>query len=87
MAKAMSIDELLALPVSFDLPTAGRAHGIGRTKSHELARRGEFPCPVKKIGSTYRVTRVDLLRSLGIEDALLAQPGSRLGELSEAAAR
>ena len=34
----MSLDELLSLPVSVDLTTAGRAFGIGRTKSFELAR-------------------------------------------------
>ncbi|MFF0249644.1 hypothetical protein ACWEU6_17870 [Streptosporangium sandarakinum] len=62
----MTLDELLALPVAVDLVTAGRAWGIGRTKAHELARRGEFPCPVLRLGNAYRVTRADLLRSLGV---------------------
>jgi hypothetical protein len=65
----MSVEELLALPVSFDLITAGRAFRIGRTKSHQLARDGEFPCPVLRVGRSYRVTRTDLLRALGIEPA------------------
>lgn len=59
-------DELLALPVAVDLVTAGRAWGLGRTKAHDLARRGEFPCPALRIGNAYRVTRADLLRSLGV---------------------
>jgi hypothetical protein len=63
------MEELLALPVSFDLVTAGRAYNMGRTKAHELARAGTFPCPVLKIGHSYRVTRADLLRSLGIDPA------------------
>jgi hypothetical protein len=63
----MTVAELLALPPAVDLPTAGRAWGLGRTKAHELARAGEFPCPVRRIGHTYRVVRADLLRSLGIE--------------------
>ncbi len=62
----MTVDELLALPVSVDLETAGRAWQLGRTKAHELARAGEFPCPVLRLGKAYRVTRADLLRSLGI---------------------
>ncbi|MGJ6968783.1 hypothetical protein ACSDR0_43460 [Streptosporangium sp. G11] len=65
--RGMPLAELLALPAAVDLVTAGRAWGFGRTKSHELARAGEFPCPVRRIGNTYRVTRADLLRSLGID--------------------
>ncbi|MEV4245251.1 hypothetical protein AB0J63_17775 [Streptosporangium canum] len=66
MAQSLSTEELLALPVSVDLPTAGKAYGIGRTKSHELARRGEFPCRVLRVGHTYRVAKAELLRSLGL---------------------
>ena len=67
--RTLTIDEVLALPVAVDLVTAGRAWGFGRTKSHELARAGAFPCPVLRIGNAYRVTRADLLRSLGIDPA------------------
>lgn len=66
MAQTLSTEELLALPVSVDLPTAGRAWGLGRTKAHDLARRGEFPCRVMRIGHTYRVTKAELFRSLGL---------------------
>lgn len=62
----MTQAELEALPVSFDLMVACRAHSIGRTLGYDLAKRGEFPCRVLKIGNRYRVTRADLLRSLGI---------------------
>lgn len=65
--RALTVDEVHALPVAVDLMTAGRAWGFGRTKSHELARAGAFPCPVLRIGNAYRVTRADLLRSLGID--------------------
>ena len=71
----MTLEELRELPVSFPLVTAGRAFDIGRTKAHELARSGEFPCRVLRIGSSYRVTRADLFRSLGIEDEPLAATG------------
>jgi excisionase family DNA binding protein len=59
--------ELLALPVVIDITTAARALGLGRSTAYELARRGEFPCRVLRIGSSYRVPTADLLRVLGIE--------------------
>lgn len=65
----MSEAEALALPVTVDLETAGRAFGFGRTKAHELTRTGEFPCPVKKFGNSYRVLRLDLLAALGYSPA------------------
>ena len=35
--------ELLALPVTVDVPTAARALGLGRSTAYELARRDESP--------------------------------------------
>lgn len=64
----MQMDELLALPVAFSLDTANRALLLGRTKGFELAKRGEYPCRVLRVGRTYRVTRADLLRTLGISE-------------------
>ena len=64
--KRMSLEELLALPVMVDLVTAGRAHGLGRTISYELERRGEFPCAVHRLGRYYRVRKADLMLSLGL---------------------
>ncbi|QFG26968.1 helix-turn-helix domain-containing protein [Actinomadura sp. WMMB 499] len=63
----MSHDELLALPTTISVETAARAIGLGRTRAYELARRGEFPCKVVRIGTRYRVVTVDLRRLLGIE--------------------
>ncbi|MFI7517346.1 helix-turn-helix transcriptional regulator [Micromonospora echinofusca] len=60
-------DELLQLPAMVDLATAARALGVGRTKAYELAKSGAFPCPVLRIGITYRVRTADLLRLVGIE--------------------
>ena len=68
-AKTLSYEEVLALPVSVDIVTAGRCFGISRSKSHELARLGEFPCKVLRLGVQYRVTRTELFRVLGIETA------------------
>jgi hypothetical protein len=65
----MSLDELLSLPVSVDLTTAGRAFGIGRTKSFELARQGRFPIKVISVGAKYRVTRSAIFDALGLDPA------------------
>jgi predicted DNA-binding transcriptional regulator AlpA len=59
-------EELLALPPAVDLPTAGRAFGLGRTTSYQLARAGEFPCPVLPLGHRFKVTKANLLAALGI---------------------
>lgn len=64
----MSMEEVLQLPVSFDLETAGRAIGIGRTKAYEMARKGQFPCKVLKLGNQYRVTRTELFQLLGLDN-------------------
>lgn len=70
---SMSVEELQALPVTVDLATAGRAFGMGRTKSHELARAGEFPVEVLRLGRSYRVKRADLLRLCLPDDADASQ--------------
>lgn len=67
-ARAMTKDELLSLPVTVDLVTAGRAFGIGRSGSYDLAARGEFPCRIVRAGRALRVPRAELLRVLGIAD-------------------
>lgn len=64
----MSRRELLDLPPSIDLVTAGRALRIGRTKAYELARAEDFPARVLRLGNAYRVVTADLLRLLGIEE-------------------
>ncbi|HEX4103840.1 MAG TPA: DNA-binding protein [Pseudonocardiaceae bacterium] len=65
MVEPLLLTELHNLPSVVDLVTAGRAFGIGRTKSHELVRAGKFPVPVLRLGNSYRVTRAALLRALG----------------------
>lgn len=66
-ARGMTRDELLQLPVSVDIETAGRALGIGRANSYRLAAAGEFPVPVLRIGRRMRIVTADLHRLLGID--------------------
>jgi hypothetical protein len=74
----MSIEELWALPAVVDVPTAGRAYGIGERLSYELALRGEFPVEVLTLGRFKRVRRADLLAHLAPDmEADPAPTGSR----------
>ncbi|MCX5271262.1 MULTISPECIES: integrase [Streptomyces] len=66
MTPGLTGAELLALPAAVDLATAGRALGLGRTKTYELAQRGEFPVRLLRLGTAYRCVTADLLDLLGI---------------------
>ncbi|WP_329230254.1 hypothetical protein OG488_17235 [Streptomyces sp. NBC_01460] len=65
-AKGMSRGELLDLPAAIDLETGNRALGLGRSKGYELAKRGQYPCKVLRLGNAYRVVTADLLALLGL---------------------
>ncbi len=67
--RGLSREELLHLPVTVDITTAARALGLARSTGYELARRGEFPCRILRVGHSYRVPTADLLRVLGVEPA------------------
>lgn len=64
--KGMSREELLELPAAVDLETGNRALGLGRSKGYELAKRGQYPCRVLRLGNAYRVVTADLLALLGL---------------------
>jgi excisionase family DNA binding protein len=67
MKGGMTLAELLAMPVTVDIGTAARALGLGRSTGYELARRGQFPCRVLHVGSSYRVPTAELMRLLGVD--------------------
>ncbi|MGW1280182.1 integrase [Streptomyces tsukubensis] len=78
IARGMSREELLALPVAVDLDTANRALTIGRSTGYTLAKQGEYPVKVLRLGNAYRVITADLHRLLGIVLESAAGPdGSR----------
>ncbi|MDT0346740.1 integrase [Streptomyces litchfieldiae] len=64
--REMTHAELLALPVSFSLDVANRALSLGRTTGFALAKQGQYPIRVLRLGRQYRCTRYDLLRYLGV---------------------
>ncbi|WP_410675329.1 helix-turn-helix domain-containing protein [Amycolatopsis sp. cmx-4-68] len=66
----MTTADVEALPAVVDLMTAAQALRIGRTTAYALAREGEFPCPVLRVGGEYRVPTAGLLRVLGLDPSI-----------------
>jgi hypothetical protein len=62
----MGREEILSLPAAVDLETANRALGLGRSKGYELAKRGQYPCRVLRLGNAYRVVTAELQALLGL---------------------
>ncbi|MFB9924427.1 helix-turn-helix transcriptional regulator [Amycolatopsis halotolerans] len=50
---------------TMDLPDACVAFGISRSYGYELAKRGEFPARVIKLGTRYRVVTSSVREVLG----------------------
>jgi hypothetical protein len=62
-----TIEEVRRLGSTTDIETAGAILGIGRSKSYELAKSGEFPVRVLHIGRRYLVPIPEILTLLGTE--------------------
>lgn len=60
------IDELRDAGPTVDLPLANRALGISKGHGYALAKRGEYPVRLLKLGGSYRVVTAELLTLLGI---------------------
>ena len=63
----LSFDELRSLPTVVDLMTAARALDIGRTKAYQMAKAGEFPVRIIRVGNGYHVPTAELMKVLGVE--------------------
>jgi hypothetical protein len=66
LTRPLTLEEIAGLPAVTDLVTAGRALGLGRTKAYDLARAGQFPCPVIRAGKAWLVPTAGLLALLGL---------------------
>jgi hypothetical protein len=65
--RTWTIDEVRALGTTTDLPTAGSVLGLSQHHSYVLARRGEMPVTVLRLGNKLRVPVAALLRLLEVE--------------------
>ena len=63
----ITLADLAKLPPAVDLNTAATLLGIGRTTAQTLARNDQFPVPVFRAGTVYRVPTAPLLRLLGLQ--------------------
>jgi len=66
----MTPAELVALArgsTTTDLPTAGRALGLGANASYDLVKSGAWPTRVLRLGRKIRIPTADLLELLGID--------------------
>lgn len=59
-------EAVLQLGLTTDIATAGGILGIGRSKAYELAKNGEFPVTVLRVGRRYLVPTSALLSLLGV---------------------
>jgi predicted DNA-binding transcriptional regulator AlpA len=48
-------EDLDTLPTVVSIVTAAHALGLSRTYAYELAKRGDFPCRIIRVGTAYRV--------------------------------
>ena len=76
----LTLAQLADLPASVSLLEAARALGIGRTSAYQLARDGQFPCPLIKVGVLYRVPTAGLLRLLGLAPPTPPDRAAGLGD-------
>jgi hypothetical protein len=60
-----TVDAVRALGTTTDIVTAAAVLGIGRTAAYQLARDGEFPVPVTRVGRRFIVGVPHLLRAIG----------------------
>lgn len=74
--RALTQAELLDLPVTVDLPTAGRAFGLSRDGTYDLFKRGKFPVRTVPVGRGQRVPRAELFRVLGLDPSSGQQEGA-----------
>lgn len=64
-----TLDEVRAWPATVDIPTACRAIGLSKSHGYELAKRGEYPARVLKVGGRYRVITASIVALLSDEAA------------------
>ncbi|TVT61982.1 DNA-binding protein [Amycolatopsis rhizosphaerae] len=59
-----TLAEIRAWPATVSVPKAGTAWGMSRNQSYNMAKRGEFPATVNRIGNRYTVVTASIIRAL-----------------------
>jgi excisionase family DNA binding protein len=68
--------DIRALGLHVDVGTAAAIFGISRTTAYELIDRGEFPIPVLRLGTRYRIAVPAILTALGLPAEPSTAPGT-----------
>lgn len=66
--ESVAFSEVFGLPARVGMRIAAEALGMSLTTAYRRARRGDFPCRLRKEGRVYVVCLPDLMRGLGIQD-------------------
>ena len=59
---------MASLPPAMRLPDANEMLSLSRTTGYKLARTGQYPCGVLRVGAEYRVRKHELQRLLKVGD-------------------
>jgi predicted DNA-binding transcriptional regulator AlpA len=59
---------MAGLPPAIRLPEANDLLSLSRTTGYKLARTGQYPCSVLRVGAEYRVRKHELQRLLRLRD-------------------
>lgn len=70
-------EDIRALGLHTDVRTAAAIFGISRSTAYELIDRREFPLPVLRLGTRYRIAVGSILTALGLPP----EPGTTPTEL------
>jgi hypothetical protein len=72
-------DEIRRWPATVRaVPDASSAIGVGPDAAYKMIRAGEFPFPILRLGRSLRVTRANVMATLGIPEIALVAPGNAL---------
>lgn len=67
MPSPASLPDPATLPPTFPVQVASKILGIGRNRTYDLIKSGDYPVRVRESGGRYRVSKYDLLRHLGAD--------------------
>jgi hypothetical protein len=63
-----TVEAVRDLGVTTDVETAAAILGIGRTKAYDMAKRGQFPVRLLRVGRRYLVPTPAILALLGLDE-------------------
>lgn len=66
--ESVSLSDVFGLPAEVGMRVAAKALNLSLGTAYKRARRGDFPCRLRRRGRIYSVAVHDLMRGLGIQD-------------------